>query len=371
MNNDISMDRLLQKMKQVQASDLHIKVGSPPILRIASRLRQIESSPLSVENTRELLTPIIPEMHRATLASKGGIDFSYHDAQGDRFRCSVFQAGGGLHSAIRRVNPQIPDFAQLHLPPIYEQFTKSAHDGLIIVCGVTGSGKSSTLAAMIDHINQTRQVNIITIEDPVEYAFKPKMSFISQREIGLDVPDFAMALRAAVRQDPDVMMIGEMRDRETMLAGIQAAETGHLVFATLHTADSMQAFSRVLEFFPAHEHDFIRASLASSLRAVAAQRLVPSIRPEVQRVPATEVLLNTGLVADRIREGHDEDLPAIMAGAAEEGMHDFTGSLLRLIREAWVDLKTAERYAPNAELLRSKVRGIDVKSDNLVSKGKR
>jgi twitching motility protein PilT len=371
MNNDISMDRLLQKMKQVQASDLHIKVGSPPIMRIASRLRQIESPSLTIEDTKQLLSPMIPEMHRAALTGKGGVDFSHHDAGGDRFRCSVFQAGGGLHAAIRRVNPQIPDFAALHLPAIYEKFTHNTHDGLVIVCGVTGSGKSSTLAAMIDHINQHRQSNIITIEDPVEYAFRPKMSFISQREVGLDVPDFAMALRAAVRQDPDVMMIGEMRDRETMLAGIQAAETGHLVFATLHTADSMQAFSRMLEFFPSHEHDFIRASLASSLRAVAAQRLVPSIRQEVQRMPATEVLLNTGLVADRIREGHDDDLPAIMAGAAEEGMHDFTGSLLRLVKESWIDLKIAERYAPNAELLRSKVRGIDVKSDNLVSKGKR
>lgn len=371
MVGDITIERLLQTMKQLQASDLHIKVGSPPILRIASRLRQIEAKPLWTEDTHALLGPLIPELLRPNLEKQGGVDFSHHDSQGDRFRCSVFHAGGGLHAAIRRVNPQIPDFKQLHLPAVYEQFTESAHDGLIIICGVTGSGKSSTLAAMIDHINQHRQCNIVTIEDPVEYAFRPKMSFISQREIGLDVPDFQQALRSAVRQDPDVIMIGEMRDRQTLLAGIQAAETGHLVYVTLHTADTMQAFTRILEFFPTEEHPFIRSSLANSLRAVAAQRLVPSIRPEVQRIPATEVLLNTGIVADRIREGHDEDLPAIVAGGGEMGMHDFTSSLLRLVKENWIDLKVAERYAPNAEVLRSRVRGIDVKSDVLVSKTKR
>lgn len=371
MLGDITMDRLLLKMKQVQASDLHIKVGSPPILRIASRLRQIEAKPLWGEDTTQLLTPMVPEFLRSKLEQQGGVDFSYHDTQGDRFRCSVFHAGGGLHAAIRRVDPQIPTFQELHLPAIYEQFTTNAHDGLVIICGVTGSGKSSTLAAMIDHINQHRQCNIITIEDPVEYAFKSKMSFISQREIGLDVPDFQLALRAAVRQDPDVIMIGEMRDKQTLLAGIQAAETGHLVYVTLHTADTMQAFTRILEFFPTEEHPFIRSSLANSLRAVAAQRLVPSIRPEVQRVPATEVLLNTNIVADRIREGRDEDLPSIIAGGAEMGMHDFTSSLLRLVKESWVDLKVAERHAPNVELLRSRVRGIDVKSDVLVSKAKR
>jgi twitching motility protein PilT len=371
MLGDITIERLLLKMKQVQASDLHIKVGSPPIFRIASRLRQIEAKPLWADDTKELLEPMIPVSLREKLAQLGGLDFSYHDTQGDRFRCSVFQAGGGLHAAIRRVNPQIPNFNGLHLPPVYEQFTAGAHDGLVIICGVTGSGKSSTLAAMIDHINEHRQCNIITIEDPVEYAFKPKMSFISQREVGLDVPDFQLALRAAVRQDPDVIMIGEMRDKATLLAGLQAAETGHLVYVTLHTADTMQAFTRILEFFPTEEHPFIRSSLANSLRAVAAQRLVPSIRPEVQRVPATEVLLNNGIVADRIREGSDEDLPAIIAGSAESGMHDFTSSLLRLVKENWVDLKVAERYAPNVEVLRSRVRGIDVKSDGLVSKAKR
>jgi twitching motility protein PilT len=235
---------------------------------------------------------------------------------------------------------------------------------------VTGSGKSSTLAAMIDHINEREACNIITIEDPVEYLFRPKMSFISQREVGIDVPDFPRALRSAVRQDPDVLMIGELRDRETMLSGIQAAETGHLVFCTLHTADTMQSFARILEFFPSNEHGFIRSSLAAGLKAVCAQRLLPAVKEGVHRVPATEVLLNTSTVADKIREAEDEDMPAIMAGSTHEGMHSFTESLAKLVENDFVDLKTAERYAPNAEALRSRVRGIQVKADVLVSRKK-
>ena len=221
---------------------------------------------------------------------------------------------------------------------------------------------------MIDHINQHRQCNIVTIEDPVEYAFRPKLSYFSQREIGIDVPDFPTALRSALRQDPDVIMIGELRDRETVLAGIQAAETGHLVLVTLHSADAMQAFNRMLEFFDAKEHQFIRSSLAASLRAVTAQRLVPSIREGTLRVPATEVLLNNAIVAERIREGRDQDLPSIVAGSVEEGMHDFTASLHRLVKEGWIDPQVAATYAPNPEALRSRLRGIDVKADLLVSK---
>ncbi len=367
-SGELTISRLLQKMAEVEASDLHIKIGCPPVIRIASRLHRIDAPPLSPADTEKLLMPIVPEHMRDQLKERGGVDFSHHESPEQRFRCSVFHAGGALHAAIRRVNPKIPDFKSLNLPPIYERVADRTHEGLIVICGVTGSGKSSTLAAMIDHINTRRAANIITIEDPVEYLFKPKQSYISQREVGVDVPDFPTALRAAVRQDPNVLMIGEMRDRETMLAGIQAAETGHLVFATLHTADTMQAFSRILEFFPTKDHAFIRSSLAIGLRAVMAQRLLPSVKPGVGSVPATEVLLNNVTVADRIRDGGDEDLHAIMAGSIEEGMHNFTMSLSRLVEEDFIDVKTAERYAPNAEALRAAVRGIKVKADVLVSR---
>ncbi|MHC4990401.1 MAG: type IV pilus twitching motility protein PilT [Planctomycetota bacterium] len=370
MHNGLTIQKLLHKMKEVQASDLHIKVGSPPVLRIASHLQRVNAPAMDAAFTEQLLGAIIPAHLRDDLEKRGGIDFSHHEGVDERFRCSVFHAGQGLHAAIRRVNPIVPDFNDLNLPQVYEHMTDRTHEGLVIICGVTGSGKSSTLAAMVGHINERRASNIITVEDPVEYLFVPKQSFISQREIGIDVPDFPTALRAAVRQDPDVLMIGELRDRETMLAGIQAAETGHLVFATLHTADTMQAFSRILEFFSTKDHAFIRSSLAIGLRAVMAQRLLPSVKPGVDQVPATEVLLNNVTVADRIREGGDEDLHAIMAGSSEEGMHDFTGSLARLVLEDWVDLKTADRFAPNADALRAKVKGIQVKADVLVSKGR-
>jgi twitching motility protein PilT len=370
MHGELTMHRLLLKMKEVEASDLHLKVGSPPVLRVASELKTTQLPPITAEDANRLLLPLIPERMKTSFEQRGGADFSHTEESG-RFRCSVFHAGGGLHAAIRRVSSKIPNFDELHLPPIYEHVAEHVHEGLVIVCGVTGSGKSSTLAAIIDHMNRRHAYNIITIEDPVEYLFVPNKSFVSQREVGLDVLDFPTALRGAVRQDPDVIMIGEMRDKETLMAGLMAAETGHLVFVTLHTADTMQSFARILEFFPFEEHGFIRSCMANGLKAVMAQRLLPSLKEGVRVVPATEVLLNTPIVADRIREGLDADLPAIVAGSQQEGMHTFTDSLARLINEKYVDLKTALRYAPNADQLKSKFRGIDVKSDVLVSRIKR
>jgi len=366
----LTMSRLFAKMREVTASDLHIKVGSPPVMRVSAVLHRIETPALNVDDTRQLLMAIVPKHLEEQLLSRGGIDFSHHEPNGERFRCSVFSASGGLHAAIRRVNPTIPSFKDLRLPPIYEKVARTVHEGLVVICGVTGSGKSSTLAAIIDHINATQPTNIITLEDPIEYLFTPREGVISQREIGLDVPDFATGLRSAVRQDPDVIMIGEMRDRETMLAGLMAAETGHLVFVTLHTADTMQSFSRILEFFPSHEHNFIRSSMAVGLKAVMAQRLLPASGDAGGVVPATEVLLNSPIVADRIREGEDEDIPAIIAGSHSEGMHSFTDSLVRLVEEESVDLKVAEQYAPNRDVLISRVRGVEVAADKLVTRVK-
>ena len=370
MAGGLTISRLLQKMTEVEASDLHIKTGSPPVLRVASALHRVDAPQLSPDDTRQLLLPLIPSHLKQQFEDAGGIDFSHMEGPEARFRCSIFHAGGDVHAAIRRVNPVIPSFEELHLPAVYRKVADTTHEGLVVVCGVTGCGKSTTLAAMIDHINETRYANIITIEDPVEYLFRPKKSFVSQREIGIDVHDFPTALRAAVRQDPDVIMIGEMRDRETMMAGLQAAETGHTVFVTLHTADTMQSFARILEFFPTSEHDFIRSSMSNGLAAVMAQRLLPSVREGVGRVPATEVLLTTPTVQDKIREAEDEDLPAIISSSEHEGMHNFTSSLARLVEEDWVDLKTAERYAPNREALVSKVRGIEVAADKLIQRVK-
>ena len=363
----LTAHRLLLKMAEIEASDLHIKIGSPPIMRVAAALRRLELPPLSVEDTESLLKPLVPTRLLPQLDREGGVDFSYTWEHG-RFRCNVFHSGGGLHAAIRRVNSKIPDFELLNLPKIYRHVADHVQDGLVIICGVTGSGKSSTLASIINHINHSRAYNIITIEDPVEYLFTPEKSVISQREVGLDVSDFPTALRGAVRQDPDLIVIGEMRDKETLLAGLMAAETGHLVFATLHTTDTVQAFSRILEFFPTDQHPFIRSCLANGLRAVMAQRLLPSNKAGVKVVPATEVLLASPSVSDRIREGHEEDLYAIIADSTHDGMHTFTDSLFRLVTDDYVDLRTAEEFAPHPEQLHSKVHGVTVKSDGLVSR---
>ncbi len=366
----LTIQRLLSKMAEVNASDLHIKTGSPAVLRIASHLHRVESPDLNSDDTNQLIMPLVPAHLKPRLEETGGVDFSHMEGP-ERYRCSVFHAGGGIHAAIRRVNPVIPTFEELHLPSVYADIADKTHEGLVVICGVTGCGKSTTLGAMIDHMNETRMSNIITIEDPVEYLFTPKKSFISQREIGIDVENFPTALRAAVRQDPDTIMIGEMRDRETMMAGLMAAETGHTVFVTLHTADTMQSFARILEFFPSSEHTFIRASLSNGLRAVMAQRLLPSVRDDIDRIPATEVLLNNSTVADKIREAEDEDMPAIINSSTHEGMHDFTTSLTRLVEEDYVDLRTAEKYAPNREALISRVRGIEVTADKLIQRVKR
>jgi twitching motility protein PilT len=357
-------------MSEVEASDLHIKVGSPPSMRVGAILHKIDSPALNAKDSETLLMPIVPSRLLPQLENLGGVDFS-HTSELGRFRCSVFHAGGGLHAAIRRVNPKIPNFQSLHLPPVYEKVAETVHDGLVVICGVTGSGKSSTLASIINHINHNHAHNIITIEDPVEYVFAPAKSVVSQREVGLDVLDFATGLRGAVRQDPDVIVIGEMRDKETLLAGLMAAETGHLVFVTLHTANVVQSFARVLEFFPTNEHGFIRSCLANGMRAIMAQRLLPSAKQGVKVVPATEVLLNSPSVGDLIREGQEEDLYSVIADSKEVGMHTFTDSLYRLVSENFVDLNVAKSYAPHPEQLHSLVHGISLKSEGLVSRIKR
>lgn len=402
----ITMRQLLFNMGRYDASDLHIKVGMPPVFRIAAELRPLGVPPLTEQDTDRLLTEIIPPGLRERYDKAGDLDFSTFldtksmlareramqagmqsqaqaataapevhagDEGVDRFRCNIYRAGGGMNAAIRRIKPEIPTFESLHLPTVYETLSDQTHEGLILVVGVTGSGKSTTLACMIERINQVRGCNIITIEDPVEYHFHPKKSIISQREIGLDVPTYKDALRYVVRQDPDVIFIGELRDHDTVMAAIQAAETGHMVFGSLHTADTMQAFSRIIEFFPQHEHEFIRSSLSNSLKAVCAQRLIPANVDRtggVPVVPATEVLINNSVVKERIRDGHDEDIPAIINGSLADGMRSYTHSLAELVEKEMISIDHAMEAAPNREALTSRLRGVQVRAATLVQRAK-
>jgi twitching motility protein PilT len=364
----LSIHRLLAGMKKLSASDLHLKVGIPPTYRINGVLRTVAADPITEDEADHLLDPVVPEALKKRYDDTGNLDFATHLKDGDRFRVNMFRAGGHTHAAIRRVKAEIPSYGELHVPAIYGKLIEETMEGLIIVVGVTGSGKSSTLAAMIEHINQTRADNIITVEDPVEYRIVPKKSIVSQREVGIDVADFATALKYIVREDPDVIFIGELRDHATVLAAVQAAETGHLVFSTMHTADTMQAFSRILEFFPAHEHGFLRHALSNTLRGVLAQRLLPAL-PETGYgiVPACEVLLGNTIVREKIREGDDSSLPAIV-GKSEEGMQSFTAALADLVKKEWVSLQTAMDFAPNREALSSTLKGVEVKAQGLVSR---
>jgi twitching motility protein PilT len=382
-----TMKALLYNMRKVQASDLHLKVGMPPIYRIAGDLHSPQGlAPLTPEDTERLLAEIIPPALRERYDRTGDLDFSTfqeiddpsHPQPSDpaaprkqeRFRCNVFKAGGGMHAAIRRVNPEIPSFESLHLPEVYQKIADETTEGLVLVVGVTGSGKSTTLACMIERINQTKAVNILTVEDPVEYNFQPARSVISQRELGIDVPSYKDALKYIVRQDPDVIFIGELRDHDTVMAAIQAAETGHMVFGSLHTADTMQCFSRIVEFFPQHEHAFIRSSLSGSLKAICAQRLLPANREVAgaAAVPATEVLLNNPSVRESIREGEDTNIPAIISASRQEGMRSFTDSLAELVETEMVSLTTAMEYAPSREQLSSRLKGVQVRSTMMTGK---
>lgn len=361
---------LLSFVSKHDASDLHLKVGYPPHVRIGGHLRKLELPPIKDTGfMTEMIRPLLPAHRWTEFEKQGAVDFSYADADGsgDRFRINIFRSKGDTHVAVRRVQSKILDFDGLNLPGIYRDLITNTTEGLVLVCGVTGSGKSSTLAAMLEHINQNRSLHIITIEDPIEFEFRGKKSIISQREIGLDAPGFAPALRVVVRQDPDVILIGEMRDRETMLAAIQAAETGHLVLGSLHCADAQLSFARILEFFERVEHSFIRSSLTNSLRAIMCQRLIPAVE-EGKRYPATEVLLANSIVKDKILHEEDDDLPAILHQCREEGMREYTYSLCELVKEDKILREVALDYAPSREALLSALKGIDSATSTMVTR---
>ena len=362
------IEQLLGAMKTHGASDLHLKAGQPPSYRVGGILRTVNAPGMSGDEIERCITPIIPQSRRGEYDAKGDLDFAAELPDGDRFRVNIFRAGGKMNAAIRRLNSVIPSFEELHLPPIYRQIADTTNEGLVLVSGVTGSGKSTTLAALLEHINLNRHDNIVTIEDPVEFCFKPKKSIISQREIGVDIPDYGEGLKYVVRQDPDTIFIGEMRDKFTMTAALQAAETGHLVFGSLHSADAAQSFSRILEFFPREEHGFVRGALASSLRAICAQRLLPGAKEGAPLVPATEVLINSPTCKDLIRKEQDEGISTLIASSEKEGMHDFTSSLARLVEEDYIFMDIALQFAPNAEGLASRLRGISTQSRTMVQR---
>ena len=356
----VADEKLIKYFKAVvdlEASDLHLKEGAPPRVRVTGRMRPTKNEPLTNQQITDLVMPLLSEQQKEFLRTHGAIDLAYELEGSDRFRINIFRQRGKLSVAARRVPRVIPEFADLHLPPMVEKISEY-HQGLVLASGITGSGKSTTLAAMLEHINRHRSCHVVTIEDPIEFLFQDKKAFINQREIGIDVPTFDDALRYLMREDPDVVLIGEMRDKETFAAALRAAETGHLVFATVHSSSTYQTITRILELFSADERTLARQSLCFNLRAIICLKLMPSIAEGIDRIPAVEIMLNNATVRKMLEEERDSELADVIKTSPHEGMLDFTSSLMELIEKELVDPRVAYTYAPNVEELKMRLKGI-------------
>jgi twitching motility protein PilT len=339
-----ALDELLTKLVSVDGSDLHLKVGSPPAYRINGALHLSNLEKLTPEDTERFCDEILPDRMRAGFLETNEADFAFGKASLGRFRVNCYRQRGSISIVVRAVSPASRDFADLGLPAVVERLCDE-HRGLVLVTGPTGSGKTTTIGAMIDHINTNRRVNIITLEDPIEILHPDKQAIVAQREVGVDTHNFHEGLRRVLRQDPDVIFIGEMRDVETVEAALQAAETGHLVLSTLHTIDAPETINRIIDFFPPYQERQVRQILASSLRGIISQRLLS--RADGQgRVPAVEVLVNNERVFDRIVDpAQTHSLPEVVADGAYYGMQSFDQAIMTLYEKGMVDFPTALAHA--------------------------
>ncbi len=329
----------LTELVNSEGSDLHVKVGSPPMIRMPNGLERMSREPLSNEETEGIADVIVPDERKARFEANGEVDFAYSIPQVGRYRVNVFRQRGSISMVLRKLRFGGPSFAEIGLPDAVRTIADE-HRGLILVTGPTGSGKTTTLAAMIDYINKTKPVHIVTIEDPIEVLHKDDMASINQREIGNDTADFLGALRAALRQDPDVILIGEMRDTETVRAAIAAAETGHLVMSTLHTVDATETVNRVIDFFPPYQQKQVRLALAGTLRGIICQRLVPTV--DGGRTPGLEIMINNGRIAERISDpDKTHEIKDVIADGAFYGMVTFDQWLLELLKKGIIDVDAA------------------------------
>lgn len=347
-----SIGSLLDTVIAEGGSDLHLSPGSPPIIRVSGSLVPLlQKQTLTPVDTETLLKELLPEGRWDVFLKDQSIDFSHEHTDKNRFRVNGFRSGNNIAIAMRLIPKEIRTFAALNLPPVLEVFTQR-QQGFFLVVGPVGQGKSTTLAAMIDRINETRAEHIVTIEDPVEYLFEQKKSLIHQREVHIDTPDFHQALNAAFREDVDVIMVGEMRNYETISSAVTAAETGHLVLSTLHTNNAAQTIDRIIDMFPSSQQDQVRVQLAGSLAGIFSQRLVPRIAGGL--VPAYELLINNSAISNLIREGRTHEIGTVVQTSSQDGMIDMDRSLAELVRRGEVtvedayerasDQKTFERY---------------------------
>jgi twitching motility protein PilT len=365
---DLEVNKFFRALVKLEGSDLHMKVGKPPCVRVRNELRPLNHPPIDRKEMAEYLVPMLSERSRRYFYEEGGADFSHTcDVDGVvwRFRVNVLKQNNSMGLVARRINNKIPNFSGLYLPPSIEGLCHY-DQGMILLAGVTGSGKSTTIASMLDYINQRERVHILTLEDPIEFLFTEDKALINQREIGFDVKDFKIGMKHAVREDPDVMLVGEMRDEETFMTAIHAAETGHLVFGTIHASSSPSTIGRILDLFPEAMHKPIRSAIAFNMKGIVAQKLLKSIKPGVARVPTCEIMTFTPMIRKLVLEAQDNKLgDAIRIGAAD-GMQDFTMSLKQLIDDGLIDRPTAFEVAPNPDALKMALKGINVSQPGII-----
>ncbi|HET9326532.1 MAG TPA: type IV pilus twitching motility protein PilT [Candidatus Eisenbacteria bacterium] len=356
---------VLEKMIAARASDLHIKIGTPPVVRVDGVLYTLDETPPNADDLRSVVSQLLNEEQRLFFSTHHEIDFAFGVAGLARFRANVFMQRGSPALALRHVPVDVPTIEDLGLPALVRELA-FAPRGLILVTGRTGSGKSTTLAAMIDALNRVTTRNVITVEDPIEFLHRDRMSFIHQREVGLDTRSFHEGLRYVLRQDPDIILVGEIRDLETMSTALMAADTGHLVLSTLHTTDVVQTLQRVISFYPPHQHDEIRMSIASNLRAVLCQRLIPR-RDGAGRAPAVEVMINTPTIREFLLS--PEKMPlihsAVAEGVTQYGMQTFDQSVMGLLKDGVITEEEAIKNCNNPNELALKLKGISATSDRL------
>ena len=360
---ELKIEQLLRAMVDHKASDLHIRTGVPPIYRINGSLTKIFDTRVDPGMMDSFLDDIMNRDQKLRFEQNKECDFAVGARDMGRFRVNVFRQRGTIAVVIRHIKAKIPAFEELHLPEIIRDMALTRR-GLVLVTGTTGSGKSTTLASMRDYINQREAVNIITVEDPIEYLYRDEKAIISQREIGVDTLSYANALRAALRQDPDVLLVGEIRDLETMQIALTAADTGHMVFATIHTTNATETIQRVLSMYPPHQHDEIRLLLAEVLAGIISLRLLPTADGQ-GRVPAAEVLVNTAAIKEYIRDKDKLELveQAIAEGHMQYHSQTFDQALLNLYQSGQITLETAMNAATNKDDFDLKIRGISGTSD--------
>ena len=365
---ELEVDKIFRALVKLEGSDLHLKVGRPPIVRVDGTLRDLNRGPIEREEMVRLLFPMMDKRNQKIFGDEGGADFAYTvDVDGEtwRFRVNMLTQLGNIGLVARRISNWIPDFRGLHLPPVMETLCHF-DQGMVLLAGVTGSGKSTTIASMLNYINSIYRKHILTLEDPIEFVYKEDKCLINQREVGQDVKDFEIAMKHAVREDPDIILVGEMRDEETFMTAIHAAETGHLVFGTVHASSASTTIGRILDLFSEEMHGAIRSAIAFNMKGIVAQKLLPSIREGVGRVPTCEIMTFTPMITKLVLEGDDAKLPDAIRIGAEEGMQDFTMSLKKLIDDELIDRETAFKVAPNRDALKMAIKGINVSTPGII-----